>query len=107
MASTPDASPSRRARARANAGPMLWIVNAVHDKDKTADQIVAAIDEVIEPLRAQPISASTLARARVKMRAQLYDMVEASSGSAAPTCWRRSPCSTTTRSGSTGSRASS
>jgi len=58
------------------AGPMLWIVNAVHDKDKTVDQMVAAIDEVIEPLRAQPINASTLSRARVKMRAQLYDMVE-------------------------------
>jgi predicted Zn-dependent peptidase len=58
------------------AGPMLWIVNAVHDKDKTVDELIAAIDEVIEPLRTQPISASTLSRARVKMRAQLYDMIE-------------------------------
>ncbi|TMQ06186.1 MAG: insulinase family protein [Deltaproteobacteria bacterium] len=58
------------------AGPMLWIVNAVHDKDKTAEQLVAAIDEAIEPLRTQPVSASTLARARVKARARLYDMVE-------------------------------
>ncbi len=59
------------------AGPMLWIVNAVHDKDKTAEQLVAAIDEVIEPLRKAPVSASTLARARVKARARLYEMVEA------------------------------
>jgi predicted Zn-dependent peptidase len=58
------------------AGPMLWIVNAVHDKDKTAEQLVAAIDEAIEPLRKQPVSASTLARARVKARAGLYDMIE-------------------------------
>jgi predicted Zn-dependent peptidase len=58
------------------AGPMLWIVNAVHDKDKTGEQLVAAIDEVIEPLRKAPVSASTLARARVKMRARLYEMVE-------------------------------
>src|SRR6185436_7439001 len=53
-----------------------WIVNAVHDKDKTPDLLVAAIDEAIEPLRKQPVDASTLARARVKARARLYDMVE-------------------------------
>jgi predicted Zn-dependent peptidase len=58
------------------AGPMLWIVSAVHDKDKTADQLIAAIDEAIEPLRTQPVSAATLARAKVKARAQLYDMIE-------------------------------
>ena len=58
------------------AGPMLWMINVVHDKDKTADQLVAAIDEVIEPLRKQPVSADTLARARIKARSELYDMVE-------------------------------
>jgi len=58
------------------AGPMLWIVNAVHDKDKPAEQLVAAIDEAIAPLREAPVDARTLARARVKARAQLYSMVE-------------------------------
>ena len=58
------------------AGPMLWIVNAVHDKDKPAEQLVAAIDEAIEPLRKAPVDGKTLARARVKARARLYDMVE-------------------------------
>jgi predicted Zn-dependent peptidase len=55
---------------------MLWIVNAVHDKDKPAEQLVAAIDEAIEPLRKAPVDGKTLARARVKARARLYDMVE-------------------------------
>ena len=58
------------------AGPMLWIVSVMHDKDQTADQLVSAIDEVIERVRNQPITAAQLARARVKVRARLYDMVE-------------------------------
>jgi predicted Zn-dependent peptidase len=58
------------------AGPMLWIVDAMHDKDKTPAQLVAAIDEVIEPLRSHPIDAATLSRARVKARARLYDIIE-------------------------------
>jgi zinc protease len=58
------------------AGPMLWTINLIHDKDKTADQIVRAMDEVIEPLRKQPVDAATLARARIKARAMLYDIVE-------------------------------
>jgi zinc protease len=62
------------------AGPMLWIVNLVHDRDKTPDQIIAAIDEAIEPLRKQPVSADTLARARVKARALLYSQIESSFG---------------------------
>jgi predicted Zn-dependent peptidase len=62
------------------AGPMLWIFNLTHDKDKTADQIIAAIDEAIEPLRKQPVSAEVLARARVKARAQLYAQIESAFG---------------------------
>jgi zinc protease len=62
------------------AGPMLWILSAIHDKDKTAEQLVASIDQVIEPLRTQPISAAMLARARVKARARLYDIVEGAFG---------------------------
>jgi len=58
------------------AGPMLWIVSAMHDKDKSADQLIAALDEAIEPLRKQPVAPEVLARARVKMRARLYDMIE-------------------------------
>jgi len=58
------------------AGPMLWVVNTIHDKDKTSEQLVAAIDAAIEPLRTKPVDAATLARARIKMRSRLYGMVE-------------------------------
>jgi predicted Zn-dependent peptidase len=58
------------------AGPMLWIISTVHDKDRTAEQLVAAIDEAIEPVRRAPIGAAALARARIKARAHLYDIVE-------------------------------
>lgn len=58
------------------AGPMLWLANMVHDRDKTPDQLIAAIDEAIEPLRKQPVSAEVLARAQVKARANLYGIME-------------------------------
>ncbi len=58
-------------------GPTLWAVWLLHDQSVSAEQIVAAIDEVIEPLRTDLVDEATLERARVKMRSQLYDEIEA------------------------------
>jgi zinc protease len=58
-------------------GPTLYMVWLFHDKDKTDDEIIKAIDENIARLQTQPVDAATLDRARVKMRSSLYDEIEA------------------------------
>ena len=62
------------------AGPTLWTTWLFHDKDKTADEILAAMDADIERLRTQPVDAATLARARTKMRSDLLSEMEQLSG---------------------------
>ncbi len=57
-------------------GPMLWTVGLVHDPDKRREDITAALDEVIETIRTQPVSREELERARTKARASLYSNVE-------------------------------
>jgi zinc protease len=57
-------------------GPTLWTVSLFHDKDKTADTIIKAIDEDIARLQTQRIDAATMDRARVKMRSTMYDEIE-------------------------------
>ncbi|HYO75411.1 MAG TPA: insulinase family protein, partial [Thermoanaerobaculia bacterium] len=57
-------------------GPTLYTAWLFHDNDKTADQILAAIDANVQRLQTQLVDASTLERARVKMRSSLYDDVE-------------------------------
>jgi zinc protease len=57
-------------------GPTLYMAWLFHDKDKTADQILSAIDANVTRLQSQPVDAATLERARVKMRSALYDEVE-------------------------------
>lgn len=56
-------------------GPMLWAFNFTHDADKSRDQIKTALDSVIEDMRAKPVSAAELDRAKVKIRSDLYDTV--------------------------------
>lgn len=58
-------------------GPTLWALWLFHDQSVTADEIVQAIDEVIEPLRNAPVDAETLDLALVKMRSGLYSEIEA------------------------------
>jgi zinc protease len=53
-------------------GPMLWIVNLIHDKDKSADTILASYDSVVEKVQTEGISPAALTRAKVKFRAQFY-----------------------------------
>jgi len=57
-------------------GPALYTTWLFHDQDKTADEILAAVDAQIARLQNEPIDAATLARARVKMRSSLYDEIE-------------------------------
>ncbi|MEA2462970.1 MAG: hypothetical protein QOJ98_717, partial [Acidobacteriota bacterium] len=57
-------------------GPTLYMAWLFHDKEKSADQILSAIDASVTRLQSQPVDAATLERARVKMRSALYDEVE-------------------------------
>jgi zinc protease len=57
-------------------GPTLYMTWLFHDRDKTADQILGALDEQIARLQNTPVDAATLTRARVKMRSSLYDELE-------------------------------
>jgi predicted Zn-dependent peptidase len=61
-------------------GPMLGIVNLVHDEQHGPDEILAAIDEAIAPFLGAPVEAEALARAKVKARAAFYDELEKQSG---------------------------
>ena len=61
-------------------GPMLMIGSLIHDADKPADSIIAAIDGVIEELRTRPVDAATLERARTKARSSFYSYLEALGG---------------------------
>jgi predicted Zn-dependent peptidase len=61
-------------------GPMLMITSLIHDADKPADSIIAAIDGVIEDLRTRPVDAATLERARTKARSGFYSYLEALGG---------------------------
>ena len=57
-------------------GPTLYMAWLFHDKNKTAEEILAAVDAQIARLQSAPVDADTLARARVKMRSSLYDELE-------------------------------
>jgi predicted Zn-dependent peptidase len=57
-------------------GPTLYTTWLFHDQDKTAEQILAALDTQVARLQAETIDAATMERARVKMRSSLYDNIE-------------------------------
>jgi zinc protease len=59
-------------------GPMLWTVAFIHDPAKTREEIQAALDPVIEDVRTRPVSAEELARARTKIRSNLYNLADPS-----------------------------
>jgi predicted Zn-dependent peptidase len=54
-------------------GPMLWMGYLFHDNGKTPDEILAAVDSVIEGVQSKPVDKATLDRAIVKLRSNLYD----------------------------------
>jgi zinc protease len=57
-------------------GPTLYMAWLFHDKDKTAEQILAAFDAQVARLQTETIDAATMDRARLKMRSSLYDQME-------------------------------
>ncbi len=61
-------------------GPMLWMVSVYHDEGVTTDSLLTVIDREIDALSSTPVDSATLARARVKMRSSLYDIVDQFSG---------------------------
>lgn len=61
-------------------GPALYTVSLFHDTDRSADEIIAAIDEQIERLRSSPIDDETLERAKTKLRSSLYSYMDALTG---------------------------
>ncbi|WP_345160037.1 pitrilysin family protein [Pontibacter saemangeumensis] len=56
-------------------GPMLWMGSLVHDKNVSADSIVAVLDQEIRKLQENGIDQELLDLALVKMRSSLYDQV--------------------------------
>jgi predicted Zn-dependent peptidase len=61
-------------------GPMLWIGYLFHDNGKTADEILGAVDSVVEGVQAKPIDQKTLDRALVKLRSSFYDSLTTLNG---------------------------
>jgi predicted Zn-dependent peptidase len=59
-------------------GPMLWTVGLIHDSSKKREEIAAALDAVIEDIRTRPVGAEELARARTKIRSNLYNLADPS-----------------------------
>jgi zinc protease len=57
-------------------GPTLYMAWLFHDKDKSADEIIKAVDEQVARLQTQPVDAATIERARVKMRSSLFNEIE-------------------------------
>jgi predicted Zn-dependent peptidase len=61
-------------------GPMLFTVDLFHDNNTKPEEIMAAVDGVMEQLRTKPVDQKTLDRALVKMRSDLYDQIDQFSG---------------------------
>jgi predicted Zn-dependent peptidase len=61
-------------------GPMLFTTWLFHDPDRSADEILAAVDAEVTKLQDTPLDAAALARAKVKVRAELYGIMEAFNG---------------------------
>lgn len=59
-------------------GPMQWTVAFVHDPSKSREEITAALDSVIEDVRANPVSREDLERARTQLRSDLYNLADPS-----------------------------
>jgi predicted Zn-dependent peptidase len=61
-------------------GPMLWTGYLFHDSGKSPDEILAAVDSVIEGVQSKPIDRGTLDRALVKLRSNFYDTLTTLNG---------------------------
>lgn len=57
-------------------GPTLWTVGLIHDPETKPDDILAAAEKALAPVLAGPLPGEEIERARVKLRAQLYGLVD-------------------------------
>jgi zinc protease len=58
-------------------GPMLYTMRVDYFNDKTADQVVAAIETVLDDVRKNGITAAELAQAKTSMKSAFLDDMEA------------------------------
>jgi len=56
-------------------GPMLWTAALFHDATVKPEQILAAVDTVVESLQSKPVEQSLVDRSITKMRSNLYDIL--------------------------------
>jgi predicted Zn-dependent peptidase len=61
-------------------GPMLWMGYLFHDTSTSQDQILQAIDSVLDPIRENGVAKAALDRARVKLRSDFYDSIDSGFG---------------------------
>ena len=54
-------------------GPMLWTASLFHDATVKPEQILSAVDTVVETLQSKPVDQSLVDRSITKMRSNLYD----------------------------------
>jgi zinc protease len=57
-------------------GPMLWMASLFHDAATKPEQVMEAVDQVIEPLRTKPLDAKAVEKALVKLRSDYYSTQE-------------------------------
>ena len=57
-------------------GPMLYTMRVDYFNDKTADQVLAAIETVLDDVRKNGITAAELAQAKTTMRSSFLDDME-------------------------------
>jgi predicted Zn-dependent peptidase len=61
-------------------GSMLFSAYLFHDSSVKPEDILSAMDQVVEPLRTKPVDQPTFDRAMVKLRSSFYDQVGESNG---------------------------
>ena len=57
-------------------GPMLWMGDVYHDSGTSADQVIQAIDTVMDRVRSEGATDAMLDRARVKLKSEFYNAVD-------------------------------
>jgi zinc protease len=57
-------------------GPMLWMGDVYYDSGTSADQIIKAIDTVMDRVRSEGATDAMLDRARVKLKSEFYNAVD-------------------------------
>ena len=61
-------------------GPMLWMGYLFHDSNKSPDEIISAVESVMQGVQERGVEQKTLDRAMVKLRSSLYDVMTTFNG---------------------------